>query len=76
MRDQLRVTQDRFWEVVRGKTSTEAEPSANVELIPGWLVTRLIFTVGLSETDVARMTAEEARAAWLEYQTHPQGDDG
>jgi hypothetical protein len=54
----------------------ESEPVSAVEPIPGWLVTRLVFTVGLSETDIAQMTPDEARAAWLEYQTRPQGDDG
>lgn len=46
-----------------------------LEPIPGWLVTRLIFTVGLSEEDVARMTVEEAQAAWVQFQTGPPGGD-
>ena len=75
LRDQLRVTGERFWEVVRGRSGPEtdvAEPSA--EPIAGWLVTRLLFTVGLSEAEVAQMTAEEAHAAWLDYQTRPRED--
>ena len=75
LRDQLRVTEDRFWAVVRGRASAEAELTTEVEPIPGWLVTRLILTVGLSEEDVARMTVEEAQTAWIEYQTHPQDGD-
>ena len=75
LRDQLRVTEDQFRDVVRGRASTQTAPTTDVEPIPGWLVTRLIFSVGLSEADVARMTAEDARAAWLEFQSRPQGDD-
>jgi hypothetical protein len=74
LRDQLRVTEDQFWAVVRGRF-TDAELPTPIEPIPGWLVTRLIFTVGLSEENVARMTVEEAQAAWIEYQTRLQGDD-
>lgn len=75
LRDQLRVTEEQFWEVVRGRAGSEtvvAQPA--VEPVPGWLVTRLLFTVGLSEGDVAQMTADEARAAWLDYQTRPRED--
>ncbi len=75
LRDQLRVTEDRFWEVVRGRSGGETEPPQPVvEPIPGWLVTRLLFTVGLSEAEVAQMTSDEAQAAWLEYQTRPRED--
>ena len=73
LRDQLRVTEDHFWAVVRGRVSAEAKLTTGVEPIPGRLVARLIFTVGLPEENVARMTAEEAQAAWIEYQTRPQG---
>jgi hypothetical protein len=75
LRDQLRVTEDQFWAVVRGRASADAEPTTEAEPIPGWLVTRLIFTMGLSEKNVARMTVEEAQAAWMEYQTRPEGGD-
>lgn len=75
LRDQLRVTEDQFWAVVRGRVSAESELMTEVEAIPGWLVTRLIFTVGLPEERVARMTVEEAQAAWIEYQTRPQGGE-
>jgi hypothetical protein len=75
LRDQLRVTEDQFWAVVRGRFSADAELLTPIEPIPGWLVTRLIFSVGLSEENVARMTVEEAQAAWIEYQTRLQGDD-
>lgn len=70
LRDQLRVTEERFWEVVRGQGTPETEVvKPVVEPVPGWLVVRLIFTVGLPEAEVARMTPDEARDAWLEYQT-------
>jgi hypothetical protein len=75
LRDQLRVTEEGFWDVVHGRASREPEPATEVEPLPGWLVTRLILTVGLSEEEVAHMTAEEARTAWLEYQSHPLADD-
>jgi hypothetical protein len=53
----------------------EAELTTAAEPIPGWLVTRLMFTVGLSEEDVERLTAEEAQAAWIEFQTGPHAGD-
>lgn len=74
LRDQLRVNEERFWEVVRGRTGAVTERTQpSVEPIPGWLVARLLLTVGLPEAVVARMTPEEARAAWLEHQTRPRG---
>ena len=75
LRDQLHVTEARFWDVVRSRagSQTEAAPP-DAEPVPGWLVTRLLFTAGLSEGDVARMTANEARGAWLEYQTRHRED--
>jgi hypothetical protein len=76
LRDQLRVSEERFWEVARRRRAGEAEVvQPTVEPIPGWLVTRLLFTVGLTETELARMTAEEAQAAWLDYQTRPREED-
>lgn len=68
LRDQLRVTEDQFWAVVRGRVGPKASPATEVEPIPGWLVTRLILTAGLSEDQVGRMTRAEAEAAWIEYQ--------
>lgn len=76
LRDQLQVGEERFWEVVRGRLSREPEgQGSRVEPIPGWLVTRLLFTVGLGEAEIARMTADEAQAAWIDYQTRPRGED-
>ena len=77
VRDQLRVTEARFWEVVHGRGGPEMEAiRPEVEPVPGWLVTRLLFTVGLSEAQVAAMTPDEAHAAWLEYQARPRPDSG
>jgi hypothetical protein len=73
LRDQLQVTEERFWEVVHGRSGSETQArEPTVEPIPGWLVTRLLFTVGLSEAAVAQMTGDEANAAWLAYQTQPR----
>jgi hypothetical protein len=75
LRDQLRVTEGRFWEVVRGQATPETEMvMPAVEPVPGWLVMRLLFSAGLPEAEVARMSAEEARDAWLEYQTRPKDE--
>lgn len=72
LRDQLRVTAERFWAVVHG-TALEEEPTPpETEAIPGWLVERLLLTVGLPEADVRLMTADEARAAWEAHRTRPR----
>lgn len=73
LRDQLRVTGDRFWDVIRGgPTELTEAPPPQAATIPGWLVQRLILTVGLREDEVRAMTADEARAAWEAYKTHPR----
>ena len=75
LRDQLQVSEERFWEVVRGRSGAETEVARpTVQSVPGWLVTRLLFTVGLSEAEVARMTSDEAHAAWVEYRSRPRED--
>jgi hypothetical protein len=45
----------------------EREPA-----VPGWLVERLLFTVGVPESEIRAMTADEARAAWDAYQARPR----
>ena len=73
LRDQLQVDEARFWDVVRGGSGMGTQATAPaVEPIPGWLVTRLLYTVGLSEAEVAQMNADQAHAAWLDYQTRPR----
>ena len=65
LRDQLRVIEDRFWDVVRGRPAAVTQaPPPQAATIPGWLVQRLILTVGLREDEVRAMTVDEARAAW------------
>lgn len=73
LRDQLRVSEDRFWDVVRGGT-TSAAPTAppQTATIPGWLIERLISTVGLQEDEIRAMTVDEAHAAWNAYQARPK----
>ncbi|MBI2762938.1 MAG: cytotoxic translational repressor of toxin-antitoxin stability system [Chloroflexi bacterium] len=72
LRDQLRVTEGRFWDVVRGGATDAAEgapPQATT--IPWWLVQRLILTVGLRQSEVRAMTVDEAHAAWEAHKTQP-----
>jgi hypothetical protein len=35
--------------------------------MPGWLVARLLYTVGVPEDEVRQMTIDEARARWEAY---------
>lgn len=72
LRDQLRVTEERFWAVVRGTAIEEGPTLTETESLPGWLVERLLLTVGLSEADVRSMTADQARAAWDVYRARPR----
>jgi hypothetical protein len=68
VRDQLETTVERFWDVVRGGVEEVAGAAApEVRPVPGWLVVRLIRTVGLPEDQVRSMTEEEAEAAWMAY---------
>jgi hypothetical protein len=72
LRDQLRVTEDQFWNVVRGRATEAEAPPPQAETIPGWLVQRLILTVGLREQEVRAMTVDEARATWDAYMAQPK----
>lgn len=68
VRDQLRTTMDHFRDVLAERTRDEGAPAEEqTESIPGWLVTRLIYTVGLPEAEVRRMSAEQARARWERF---------
>lgn len=68
LHDQLEVTEERFWAVFAGAATVEDEPAApSTPTLPGWLVLRLVTTVGLSESEVAAMTPVEAQAAWDAY---------
>ena len=67
LRDQLGIDQATFWAVVRGRGTAPDLPAAKPLPIPAWLVQRLLVTAGLLEDEVARMTADEALAAWNAY---------
>ena len=72
LRDQLRVTEAKFWDVVRGRaTELTDAPPPQAATIPGWLVQRLILTVGLQEDDVRAMTLTEAHEAWETHEAQP-----
>lgn len=73
LRDQLRVTEGRFWDVVRaGATEAMVAPPPQAATIPGWLVQRLISTVGLREDEIRAMTVDEAQAAWEAFKVQPE----
>lgn len=68
LRDQLRTTVEHFRDVLAGRAADEKAASADrPEPIPGWVVTRLLYTVGIPEAEVRRMTADEAHARWEAY---------
>lgn len=72
LRDQLQVTEDRFWDVVRGGVTEVVDaPPRQAATIPGWLVHRLILTVGLRDAEVRAMTVDEAHAAWEAHKARP-----
>jgi len=70
--DQLRVTEERFWAVVHGSALDEEPTPLATVAVPGWLVQRLLLTVGLPEAGVRSMTPHEARAAWEAYRARPR----
>jgi hypothetical protein len=75
LRDQLQVTEERFWEVVQGRAPRAEGQEPVAEPIPGWLVTRLLFAVGMSEAEIAHMTTDEAQAVWADYQARPRAEE-
>jgi hypothetical protein len=72
LRAQLRVTEERFWAVVHGAGPADELRPPEATAIPGWLVERLLFTVGLPEDEIRGMTPDEARAAWETYRERPR----
>ena len=64
LRDQLHVDETTFWAVVHGRTAPDVAAAPTTPPTPGWLVQRLIVTVGMSEDDVRALSAEDAAAAW------------
>lgn len=78
LRDQLRVTEQEFWAVVRNRKTRGVGPDVSppnmgpvVPGIPGWLVTCLIDVAGVAEDDVLSLTPAEARAVWDAYRSRP-----
>ncbi len=71
LRDQLGVVEERFWTVVRGSVAGAEPTPPRVPTIPGWLVERLLLTVGIVEDELRAMTPDEARAAWDAYRARP-----
>jgi hypothetical protein len=71
LRDQLGVVEERFWAVVRGSAAGAEPGPPRTPTIPGWLVERLLLTVGLAEDELRAMTPDEARAAWEAYRARP-----
>jgi len=69
LRDQLRVDEATFWAVVHGRTAPEVPTAPAPTPVPGWLIQRLIVTVGMSEDEVRALSPEDASAAWEAYQT-------
>ncbi|NJC21035.1 hypothetical protein BJ994_000111 [Arthrobacter pigmenti] len=61
LKDQLRVTPDEFWSCVNeGVLPDRGAPAVPAEALPLELVHLLTKTAGLSESEVASLTKEEA----------------
>jgi hypothetical protein len=71
LRDQLDVTEDVFWDCVRnGVKPSRGEPDVpTADPIPAEVVHMLLTRVRLAESDVARMTRQEAIARLNQYWT-------
>jgi hypothetical protein len=71
LRDQLDVTEEVFWDCVRnGVKPSRGEPETPAaDSIPAEVVHMLLTRVRLAESDVARMTREEAIARLNQYWT-------
>jgi hypothetical protein len=77
-RDQLKVTEDEFWNAVDNGIPPAREdaqpPKPAGEPIPLWLVGHLLRLVGLPMNEIEAMTLEEAWTAWNEWQMSPKDD--
>jgi hypothetical protein len=68
LRDQLEVGNDEFWDCVQNKVLPDrgtAPTAANA--VPAQVVHQLIHSVGVPETDVARMSRQEAIQRLQQY---------
>lgn len=70
LRDQLEVDEATFWACVNdGTLPQREEPQQQREALPAGLVSVLLHQVGLSESEVALMTKDEAIARVNEFWT-------
>ena len=70
LRDQLQVSEAEFWRCVRdGVRPGRGMPEQSAEALPADLVHLLITRVGLADSQVARMSKEEAAARLQRYWT-------
>lgn len=76
LRDQLKVDEARFWAVVRRQTeqAQDALPP-ETSTVPGWLVQRLMFTAGIPEAEVRRLTPDQAVERWEAFISRPTAAD-
>lgn len=69
LRSQLEVDEVTFWAGIHGAVRPTAAPAPDRPApIPGWLVQRLLLIARIPEEQVARMTPDDAAAAWEAYQ--------
>ena len=77
LRDQLKVTNDEFWDCVQNKVLPDrggAHPTPNPKALPLHLVNELIERVGMAPEDAIELTLEEALQRMNDYWTglaHP-----
>jgi hypothetical protein len=70
LRDQLQVSEAEFWRCVRdGVKPDRGMPGPPAEALPADLVHLLIARVGLADSEVARMSKDEAVARLQRYWT-------
>lgn len=76
LRDQLKVDEARFWAVVRRQIEQARDASPpETSTVPGWLVQRLMFTAGIPEAEVRRLTPDQAVERWEAFISQPTADD-
>lgn len=72
LRDQLKVTNDEFWDCVQNKVLPVrggAHPTPNPKALPLHLVNELIERVGMAPEDAIELTLEEALQRMNDYWT-------
>jgi len=73
LREQLDVTEAEFWACVKDGSipSRGSAPAPPEDALPAGLVWQLIYSAGVPEADVARMTRDEAIARMNEFWAKP-----